>query len=465
MSSAISSLFTPRSIEALDDEHPDVAGHGHGLDLVLLGIGCIIGAGVFTLTGIVAKTIAGPGVIISYVLAGTVCALSALCYSELAAMIPVSGSAYTYTYATIVPCRSSAVAVGWAYYLEYTLNLVSGGKFLFDPLWSNAPVLWTEATQTFSITGSYFNVPAFLGIILLTIILAFGIRQSSWVVSVFVVVKLVVIVMFLLGGIKFANGANLTPFMPFGFDGAFRGSIIEAKNPQRDMPIGIIGSLTVCTVLYIAVCVMLCSLRPYDLIQVKAPVATAFVDAGGPQWGRYPPRLWCLVWSYLCAYGHPHRSAPYLRAMAFDGLFPSSFAYISPKTGTPVVTTLFSGFFAAVPCCFPLSVPSLPSSLSSAAVIILRIREPERHRPYKIPGGKIGAFLFPSLSMAMIILLLVKGSTKETVIRVFAWMGMGLIVYFSYGFWWSKHRHPQKWPAAPVVRSVEAVETDKKEFV
>ncbi|KAI8836323.1 hypothetical protein BC829DRAFT_426244 [Chytridium lagenaria] len=412
---SLATLFTPRSIEALDDEHPDVAGHSHGtykkslsgLDLVLLGIGCIIGAGIFTLTGIVANTIAGPGVIISYVLAGYL-------------------------------VGASAVAVGWATTMEYTLNLVSGGKFLFDPLWSNAPVLWTESTQTFSITGSYFNVPAFLGIVLLTIILSFGIKQSSWVVI--------------------CQRRQPSPFMPYGFDGAFRGSIIVffayigfdavSTPPRRPRT----PSVTChryhrlphrLHVIYICVCVMLCSLRPYSEIQLKALSPPPF-DAGGPQWV-----------GTLLAFG------------AWCAPLPTSALRPVP----PFVTTLFSGFFAAVLAgAFPIDILAELSSvgtlfaffLVSASVIVLRIREPERHRPYKIPGGKIGAFLFPSLSMAMIILLLVKGSTKETVIRVFAWMGIGLIVYFSYGFWWSKHRHPEKWPAAPVVSQVADVEAEKK---
>ncbi|KAJ3215337.1 hypothetical protein HDU67_000552 [Dinochytrium kinnereticum] len=520
--SGIISLFKPKPIDDLYDS-PDGHGHGggqykktlSGLDLVLLGVGCIIGAGIFTLTGITANSIAGPGVVLSYVLAGTVCALSALCYSELAAMIPISGSAYSYTYATVGEFMAwiigwdlcleylvgaAAVAVGWAGYLEKFLNLASGGTISFNPKFANAPIKWVEYDekdadgvvvvkgQAFYITGHYFNIPAFLGVVLLTLILAYGIKQSTWVVNIMVVVKVIVIVMFLLGGIKYTNGANLQPFLPFGFDGVFRGSIIvffayigfdavsttaqEAKNPQRDMPIGIIGSLTICTVLYIGVCLVLCSLVPYSDIPSDASVASAFVMAGGPAWigTLLAFGAWAGLTSVLMVtlIGQPR----IFRAMAYDGLFPSVFAYISPKTGTPVVTTLFSGFFAAALAgCFPIDILAELSSvgtlfaffLVSAAVIVLRVREPERHRPYRIPGGKIGAFVFPTLSMAMIILLLAKGSTVATVLRVGAWLLIGLVVYFSYGFWWSKLRHPQKWPAAPVVQAVEVEGGEKKD--
>ncbi|KAJ3085868.1 Cationic amino acid transporter-1, partial [Phlyctochytrium bullatum] len=332
-------------------------------------------------------------------------------------MIPISGSAYSYTYATVGEfvawiigwdlcleylVGAAAVAVGWSYYLEKFLYLASGHKITFDPNLVNAPVLWDEASHSFIVTGYYFNVPAFLGTVLLTILLAYGIKQSTWVVSIMVGIKVVVILMFIFGGIKYSNTANLQPFTPYGFDGIFRASIIvffayigfdavsttaqEAQNPQRDMPIGIIGSLSICTVLYVAVCIVLCCLSPYTDIPKDAPVAAAFVNAGGPEWvgtllafGALTGLTSVLMVTLI---GQPR----IFRAMAYDGLFPQVFAYISPKTGTPVVTTLFSGFLAAVLAgCFPIDVLAELSSvgtlfaffLVSAAVVILRYREPE----------------------------------------------------------------------------------------
>ncbi|KAJ3108058.1 Cationic amino acid transporter-1 [Phlyctochytrium planicorne] len=503
-------LFRPKPIEDLDD-HPDQDGHGTGykkvlgaLDLTLLGIGCIIGAGIFTLTGITARDMAGPAVVLSYVLAGLVCAFSALCYSEMAAMIPISGSAYSYAYATCGELLAwiigwdlcleylvgaAAVANGWSAYLNKWISLASGETYHFDPKWSSAPVIWNTDSQAFEVTGNYLDLPALIGTSLMTILLAVGVKQSAWVVHVMVIVKIIVIIMFLLGGIKYADGSKMQPFMPFGFDGVFKGAIVvffayigfdavstcaqEAKNPQRDMPIGIIGSLTICTVLYICVCVMLCSLVPYSEIEGRSPVASAFVTAGGPAWiGTILAfGAWCGLTSVLMVtlIGQPR----IFRAMAFDGLFPNVFAYIHPKTGTPITTTLISGFFAAVlAAVFPIDVLAELSSvgtlfaffLVSAAVIILRFQQPDRHRPYRIPGGKIGGIVFPLISMALIIVLLWKGGTTATVARVFIWMAIGLIVYFSYGFWWSKLRHPQKWPATTSAPAVVAVpEFDVKE--
>ncbi|KAJ3095835.1 hypothetical protein HDU96_001027 [Phlyctochytrium bullatum] len=502
---AFFSLFTLKPIEELED-NPDAGHHVGGTykmtltgwDLISLGVGCIIGAGIFTLTGNAVRDIAGTAVVISYILSGFLCALSALCYSELAAMIPVSSSAYFNTYATVGELAgwiigwdlclkylvgASAAAVGWAYYLEKFLNLASNGKITFDPNRSNSPVLWTEDTKEFSITGFYFNMPALLVIKMLTVLLAYGIKQSTWVVSTMAGVKIVVILMLIFGGIKYTNSANLQPFTPFGFDSIFRCAIMvffasigfdavsttaqEARSPSRDMPIGIIGSLSICTVLYIAVCLVLCTLSPYTEIPKAAPVDTAFVNAGGPQWAGK-----LLAFGALCGLtsvlmvtmiGQP-RIFP---AMAYDGLFPNIFAFINPKTGTPVTTTLVSGVIAALLAgCFPIDVLSELSSvgtlfaffLVSAAVIFLRI---QRHRPYKIPGGKIGAFVFPILSMASILVLLAKGGTTATISRVFIWMAIGLVVYFSYGFWWSKLRHPQKWPT-PQVSALTAAETEEK---
>ncbi|KAJ3404669.1 hypothetical protein HDV05_007041, partial [Chytridiales sp. JEL 0842] len=242
------SLFTPKPI--IPEEVFDDSVHGtHGtykktltaLDLTSLGVGCIIGAGIFTLTGEVAHKIAGPAVVVSYLIAGVICALSALCYAELAAMIPISGSAYTYTYHTMGEFMAwllgwdlileylvgaAAVAVGWSYYLEYFLFGVSGEQIVFNPDFVNAPVKWNETAGNFIITGHYFNLPAFLGTMILTLLLCLGIKEASNVIKIFVVVKIAVILMFIFGGIKYTNGENLTrEFLPFGFQGAFQGAI------------------------------------------------------------------------------------------------------------------------------------------------------------------------------------------------------------------------------------------------
>ncbi|KAI9324405.1 amino acid/polyamine transporter I, partial [Zopfochytrium polystomum] len=443
-----------------------------------MGIGGIIGAGIFTLTGQVARDVAGPAVVVSYVVSGVVCALSALCYAELAAMIPVSGSAYSYTYATLgefaawmigwdlileYMVGAASVAVGWAGYLGFFLKSASNGSIVFDPNLSTAPISWDEDAGAFKKTGYAFNIPAFVGTIVLTIILASGVKLTAVVVNVLVVVKVIIVLMFIFGGIKYTNGANLQPFSPYGGDGIFKGAITvffayigfdavsttaqEAQNPQRDMPIGIIGSLAICTVLYVAVCLVLSSLLPYTKISVDAPVASAIVDAGGPSWFGTILALGALAGltsvMMVSLIGQPR----IFRAMAYDGLFPKAIAYIHPKTKTPVVTTCITGIITAF-CggLLPIDVLANLTSigtllaflLAAVAVIVLRIREPERERPFKVPGGVIGGYVWPLLAIASIIVLIIKGGTTATVLRVVIWLAIGLVVYFCYGFWFSK---------------------------
>lgn len=319
-------------------------------------------------------------------------------------------------------------------------------------------------------TGNTINLPAMLSVVLLTIILAGGMKMSSVVINSLVVTKLIVVIMFIFGGIKYADSANLSPFTPFGVDGIFHGALTvffayigfdavsttaqEAKNPQRDLPIGILGSLSICTILYVAVCLVLSSLLPFSDIPENAPVASAFLAAGGPSWygtilalGSLAGLISVLM---VMMIGQPR----IFRSMAFDGLFPQSFAYIHPKTNTPVVTTMMTGGVTAIASAFlPIDILANLTSIGtllafllvSLAVIILRIREPERERPFKVPGGKIGGFVFPSLSVAIILLLIVKGGSTSTLFRVIAWLSLGLVVYFTYGFWNSKLRHPEKW--------------------
>ncbi|KAJ1539236.1 hypothetical protein HK405_013096, partial [Cladochytrium tenue] len=405
----------------------------------------------------------------------------------LASMIPNSGSAYTYTYASIGEffawiigwdlileylIGAASVAVSWGQYLEYFLNKASNGAITFDPNVSKAPIEWVEETSSFAMTGSSFNVPAFMIVIVLTIILASGVKLSAYVVNVLVVVKVIVVIMFIFGGAKYANGANLQPFSPYGGDGIFRGTVTvffayigfdavsttsqEAANPQRDIPIGIIGSLTICTVLYISVCLVLSSLLPYTEIPVDASVPASLLKAGGPEWLTVILALGGLAGltsvMMVSMIGQPR----IFRAMAHDGLFPKAIAYIHPKTKVPVTTTLICGALTAVASgILPIEVLANLTSigtllaflLSALAVIILRIREPERERPFKMPFGKIGGFFWPIATIAMIFLLFIKGQTSATGERVGIWLAIGLVFYFSFGFWWSKHRHPEKWPS------------------
>ncbi|KAI8799460.1 amino acid/polyamine transporter I [Cladochytrium replicatum] len=504
MAEVIKSLFKPKPIgEWIENERHGYQGGTYKkaltwVDLTGMGIGAIIGAGIFTLTGKAANQNAGPAITISYIIAGVVCVFAAFNYAELASMIPIAGSAYTYTYATLGEfiawiigwdlmleyiVGAAGVAVGWAGYVEYFLHEASGGSINFDKNWSNSPVIWNEDTQAFEVTGAYINVAAFVGTIVMTAILAAGVKLSSYVVNVFVVIKVIIVLMFIFAGIKWANPANYQPFTPYGFEGVFNGAIIvffayigfdavsttaqEARNPKKDLPIGIIASLGICTILYIATCLVLTSLLPYNQIPLKASVAAAFVLAGGPAWFGVILALGALAGltsvMMVSLLGQPR----IFQAMANDGLFPQIFAKVSPKSGVPVFTTWFSGIVCAVlAAVLPIDVLANLTSvgtlfaffLVSIAIPILRWKEPERERGFKIPGGFIGSLIFSVISCGLIIVLLVFGGTTATVIRVFVWLAIGLVVYFSFGFRYSKLRHPEKWGLATTAVGEEYAE-------
>src|SRR5205823_4954035 len=277
------------------------------VSLTALGVGAIIGAGIFVLTGLAAHDKAGPGLILSFVVAGIGCALAALCYAEFASMVPVAGSAYTYAYATLgelfawiigwdlvleYAVASSTVAHGWS---QYLLRLLSIFGVTLPERWTHSPIDVTEAYQFF-VTGSYCNLAAALIVLLVTVVLVIGIRESAGFNSAMVILKLV-IVLFVIGvGAAYVRPQNWHPFLPFGWHGVMQGASYvffayigfdsvsthaeEARNPQRDVPIGIIASLGLCTVLYISVAAVLTGMVPYTDIDIHAPVAAAFASRG-----------------------------------------------------------------------------------------------------------------------------------------------------------------------------------------
>jgi APA family basic amino acid/polyamine antiporter len=324
-----------------------------------------------------------------------------------------------------------------------------------------------------------------LSIIGLSSLLCFGIKGASNVLSFFVVVKIVVILLFIFGGIQYTNTANYQPFAPFGFTGIFKGSITvffayigfdavsttaqEAKNPKRDLPIGILGSLGICTALYIAVCLVLSALLPYPDIPPKAAVASALLKAGGPKWlsvliafGGLAGLTSVLMVTLL---GQPR----IFRAMAYDGLFPASFAYIHPKTGAPTTTTIITGVTSAIGAAFlPIDVLANLTSvgtllaflLVAVSVIILRVREPNRERPFSLPGPILG-YGMPIMAILTILSMLILGGTVSTIARVAIWLALGFVVYFCYGFRYSKLRHPELYGNA-VEANMTEVDAGKK---
>ncbi len=465
---------------------------GQGLKRVLgpvgltaMGIGAIIGTGIFVLIGKAARDVAGPALILSFVVAGLACIFSALCYAEFASMAPVAGSAYTYAYLTMGELM--AWIIGWDLVLEYAVAscTVAHGwsKYFQDILLQfkiDIPIELTNAPfdiakgQIFQ-TGSYSDLPAMVISCLVTLILVRGIRESAVFNAVMVVVKLAVVFFVIIAGIPHINPENWTNnFAPFGYGGVgFFGHLVwgdknlatglpagvmagaaliffaylgfdavstnaeEAKNPKRDLPIGIIGSLLICTVLYIVVAAVITGMVPFAEIEKEAPVAGVFAKVGMP-WARLLVSVGALtgITSVLLVMmcGQPR----IFLAMARDGLLPTKFfASIHPTFQTPWKATLLTGFVVALGgSLLPLDILAELTNIGTlfafvvvcAAVLVLRIKNPDAPRSFKAPLG-----LFCPIGGIILCLLLMFSLGWENWLRLFIWLALGLVVYFAYG--------------------------------
>ncbi|MEY3292680.1 MAG: hypothetical protein RJB12_451, partial [Pseudomonadota bacterium] len=437
------------------------------INLMSLGIGAIIGAGIFVLTGQVAAAHTGPAIMLSFVVAGIACGLAGLCYAELASTMPVSGSAYTYAYGTLgevfawimgwllvleYGVAASTVAVGWSGYVVSILKDfgVSDGLFPMiayaggeGPQWATPLVqaVVGEGGNSFPLTGT-FNLVAAIGIAAVCALLVLGVSESANINNAIVVIKIVVLLTFIAVGISYINPANWVPFIPptpeggtwdqFGTGGIFRGAAIiffayvgfeavstaaaEAKNPSKDVPVGILGALFVCTLIYMAVAAVMTGVVPYLELASPAPVAVA-IDRMGLEWANIPLATaeggqlnligflikvgaitgLSSVMLVLC-YGQTR----IFYTMARDGLLPKAFAVIHPKFRTPWIGTILLGIVIAVCASFlPISILGDLVSLGTAvafsivclSVIFLRIKHPEMERPFKVPGGIFTAVL------------------------------------------------------------------------
>jgi APA family basic amino acid/polyamine antiporter len=478
-------LFLTKSV---DEIQADLAGEHHrlkrslgALDLVMLGIGAIIGTGIFVLTGHAAAANAGPAVALSFVVAGIASAFAGLCYAEMASMIPIAGSAYTYAYATMG--ELFAWIIGWDLILEYMVGAatVSVGwsgyvvAFLHDELgielpktWTTAPFAWSDATHGFSATGAVINLPAVLITLFVTVILVIGIKESARFNSAIVFVKVIVVCLFIVFAAPFVRTDNWTPFIPentgkfgqFGTSGVLQGATKvffayigfdavstaaqEAKAPQRDLPMGILGSLGICTVLYIAVSLVLTGVVDYKLLNVPHPIAVG-TAATGIRWLTTAVEIGAIAGlssvMLVLLLGQPR----IFYSMAHDGLFPEFAARVHPRFGTPYVTTIISGVVCAVAGgVLPLDILGELTSIGtlfafvlvSIGVMLLRLRRPDLPRSFRVPGG---AYVVPVCGALSSGLLMYTADTY-TIIRLFAWMAIGLVVYFLYGAKHSKLR-------------------------
>ena len=446
-------------------------------DLVALGIGCIIGVGIFVLPGVEAAKHAGPGIVLSFAIAALACACSALCYAELAAMIPVAGSAYTYGYATLgeLPAwiigwdlileymvAACLVSIGWSAYLCNLLNnLLAPWGITLPTTFTASPLDWSEELGQFVSTGAVVNLPAILIIAVLTWLLVLGIKESARVNSVIVIVKLAVILFFVLLAVWFVKPSNWQPFMPFGFGGVMTAAAIvflayvgfdavstaaeEAISPQRDMPIGIIGSLCVATVLYIAVAAIMTGVVPYTELGVADPVALVLNELQMP-WASMIVSLGAIagITSVLLVLllGQPR----ILFAMSRDGLLPQFLSRVHPRYRTPYLTTIFTGIVvAAAAALFPIRVVAELCSIGTlfafiivcGGVIVLRYTRPDIHRPFKVP-------LFPFLpaSGALLCGYLMANLPLTAWERFLVWLFLGLVIYAVYSRRHSRLSHP-----------------------
>jgi len=445
--------------------------------LTLLGIGAIIGAGIFVLTGQAAHDNAGPAVVLSFVVSGLACAFAGLCYAEFASLIPIAGSAYTYGYATLG--EIFAWIIGWDLILEYALGASTvsvGWTGYFVSLLSHfgisVPASLSTSTYILNAQGQLentgsFNLIALVILCTVSTILAIGIQESARINAVIVVLKVSIVLLFILTGVWYVNPENWKPFIPentgqfgqFGWSGILRGGALvffayigfdavstaaqETRNPKRDLPIGILASLIICTILYILVSAVLTGLVSYRELGVPHPISVG-IQATPFGWLRVLVDLGAVLGLGSVMLVMLLGQSRVFYAMSRDGLLPGVFSRIHPRFRTPFTTTLITGVVVAIPAAlFPIGVLGhmvnigtlLAFVIVCASVIVLRIRRPDLPRPFRVPGYPWVPGLGVLSSLGLMASLPV-----ETWQRLGIWLALGLLVYGSYGLRHSKVR-------------------------
>lgn len=475
----MSSLFRTKTIEEsiaeTSEEEYLLKKRLTALDLVVFGVGVIIGAGIFTLTGRAAQQYAGPAIAISFIVAALACGFAALCYAEFASTVPVSGSAYTFSYATLG--ELVAWIIGWDLLLEMLLGasvVAQGWSAYFVVLLERFGITFPENLAP----GSAFDLPAVVLVVILTALIAAGIKESMRVNLVLVAIKVFIVIFVIVAGLQYVNADNYSPFIPepkalettmstldaplvqtlfgftptlFGWGGIFAGASLvffayigfdvvattaeEAKNPGRDLPIGIIGSLIICTILYVGVSLVITGMVKYDQITPSAALATAFEDVGRGGYATLISAgavagLSTVVMTLLIG------ATRIVFAMSRDWLLPAGLGHTNRKTGTPILITIITGTVVAFTAGFTpigrleemVNIGTLTAFiLVSIAVPVLRKRRPDLKRAFKVPGSPI----LPAIS-ALTCVWLTLNLSVITWLRFLIWMALGFAIYFAY---------------------------------
>jgi APA family basic amino acid/polyamine antiporter len=425
------------------------------LDLISLGIGAIIGTGIFVITGVAASKYAGPSIMISFVLSALTCAMAALSYAEFASMIPVAGSAYTYSYAALG--ELFAWIIGWDLILEYSVAISAvaigwSGYFtsLLKVLGINLPV--SVSASFLSAKGGIIDLPALGIIFIIALLLISGIRESARTNNVIVLIKLTAIMLFIVLAAPHINRANWIPFMPFGFHGIVTGAAIvffayigfdavstvaeEVKNPQKDLPVGILVSLTVATILYIAVAAILTGIVNYrELYNQSAPVAYSLIRIG-QNWASGVISIGAIAGITSVLLVMLLGQTRIFFAMSRDGLLPGMFGEVSPKSNTPVKSTVLTAIITgAAASLLPINIVAELTNIGtlaafiivSAGIVVLRHKKPDMPRPFRCPGVPF----VPALG-ALLCGYLISSLEPITWLRFIVWLAIGLAVYFAY---------------------------------
>jgi len=480
----IKDLFIKKTLAELelqaDDKHNVLKRHLNAMNLTLLGIGCVIGAGIFVLTGTAAAIHAGPAIAISFIISAIGCMLAGLCYAEFASMIPVAGSAYTYGYATMG--EFIAWIIGWDLILEYLFGsaTVAVGwsgyvvSFLAD-LGLHLPASMCQSPFVFDAngwhtSGAILNFPAMFIIAMMTTLLVIGIKESARFNNIIVIVKVVVILLFIGFGVSHIDTQNWKPFIPentgvwgqFGWSGILTGAAVvffayigfdavstasqESINPKRDMPIGILVSLAVCTVLYIAVSLTMTGIVNYKDLNVSAPIAIAIDRAGQSLfWLRPIIKIGAIAGLSSVVLVLLMGQSRVFFTMASDGLLWKSFAKTHSKFKTPHITTIVTGCFAAFFAgIFPIGLLGelvsigtlLAFVIVSVGIIILRKSEPNAPRGFRTPWVP-----FVPIMGALVCFAQMASLPLDTWMRLIGWMVIGFVIYFTYGI---KHSHARQ---------------------